>query len=528
MEKLAEFKQPCADLFLHLGPEWQTDIPTTEEGEGAIAYWGEIGSSGNPDDPPPGDPPPNEESQLIEVRITAKRDPVQRGLQGNVPTWFTPSSNSSSSAEISVIRRISPYSNVFLGPSTRFESREYPFANWSDSFRESVKNTVQGLYTRSINGESLIPLYIEASHNYWLVVGSYGAPEWVLYRPLIEWTVEVSNGDGTFSPFNPAPRPDPPPPATPKKGIIVKEKRGGQEIAVKTIPRDSKPSNAEFKCESCEQNCVLIVRAKSDGTAKGICFCKEGLTEEEEKVACEKCKAELLKELPAIVVTKVKAELLTGFKKETKDEIKPELTQEIKGSFDGEFKERIPETLPEAEYAESPNAASSNLVGNVKSALLKDETFLDAIWTAVAAEFAKPENQEELFQSFTGEKIADRIIEISDTDKLKALGAKLIDAIVSVTDDAKLKTLKDKLAAPNNDPNKLTANGVEWTISKVADKVDSVSYVAKDGDSVSTLSNSGSAIITALKAKFAGKNFTIESINANPTTKTYTYNINEL
>lgn len=527
MEKLAEFKQPCADLFLHLGPDWQTDIPTTEEGEGAIAYWGDIGSEGNPSDPNPNDPPPNQEAQLVRVRITAKRDPVQRGFRGNVTSWFTPSSNSSSTSDISVIRYISPYSDVFLGPSNRFESREYPFANWSDSFREAVSNTVQGLYTRSINGEALVPLYIEASHSYWLVTGPYGAPEWVLYRPLIEWTVQRIDDNGNLSPFNPIPRPEPPP-NTPKKGIVVKEIRNGSEHTVKTISRDSKPQNAEFKCESCEQNCVLMVRRKSDGTAKGLCICKEGLSEEEEKVACEKCKAELLKELPAIVVTKVKAELLTGFKKETKDEIKPELTQEIKGSFDGEFKERIPETLPEAEYAESPNAASSNLVGNVKSALLKDETFLDAIWTAVAAEFAKPENQEELFQSFTGEKIADRIIEISDTDKLKALGAKLIDAIVSVTDDAKLKTLKDKLAAPNNDPNKLTANGVEWTISKVADKVDSVSYVAKDGDSVSTLSNSGSAIITALKAKFAGKNFTIESINANPTTKTYTYNINEL
>ncbi|MGL5063018.1 MAG: hypothetical protein ACRC62_23825 [Microcoleus sp.] len=516
MEKLAEFKQPCADLFLHLGPEWQTDIPTTEDGEGAIAYWGTISNSGNEDDAPPSPPPvPIDPSTLasVIVRITVQFAQRAERITSFPNGFWAYEGGFSPESKLMTVHPMTKFSLESLGsPVQMWAGREQTqiLELWGTSFNGEREQIGFRAKRRSPNGMDLY---------YW--------------NP-VSFVVEVQDEGGNYGPYTPLPNPSDPPdnnnPPPPKKGIIVKEIRGGSEHEVKNIPRENKPDNAEFKCQSCEQNCVLMVRKKSDGTAKGICICKEGLSEEEEKMACEKCKAELLKELPEIVVTKVKAELLTGFKKETKEEIKPELTQEIKGSFDGEFKERIPETLPESEYAESPNAASSNLVGNVKSALLKDETFLDAIWTAVAAEFAKPETQEELFQSFTGEMIADRIIEISEAEKLKALGAKLIDAIVAVTDDAKLKTLKDKLAAPNtnNDPNKLTANGFEWTIAKVADKVETVSYVAKDGDSVGILSNSGSAIVTALKAKFAGKNFTIESINTNPTTKTYTYNINEL
>ncbi|MGL5062195.1 MAG: hypothetical protein ACRC62_19645, partial [Microcoleus sp.] len=414
MEKLAEFQQPCADLFLYLGPNWQTDIPTTEEGEGAIAYWGTLANPGDDDDDDETPDPSNKVYAYVHVDVT--------------------------------------YSNGSKRSTSSEGAMELPVGVWAGS----------GGTVLWADGAVLFSAYIERLGQPPLGISS------IAVRTVADGR-EIPESEGGGNQHGKPPKP-------PKTGITVKEKRGGQEVAVKTIPRDSKPDNAEFKCESCENNCVLMVRTKSDGTAKGICICKDGLNEEEEKVACEKCKAELLKELPEIITTKIKAELLQQFKQETKEEVKPELAAEIKGSFEGEINNRVPEALPPAQYSERPEGQGSNLVNNVKSALLKDETFLDAIWTAVAAELEKPEFQEELFQSFTGEKIADRIIEISDTDKLKALGAKLIDAIVSVTDEAKLKTLKDKLAAPsNNDPNKLTANGFEWTITKVADKVETVS-----------------------------------------------------
>jgi hypothetical protein len=55
--------------------------------------------------------------------------------------------------------------------------------------------------------------------------------------------------------------------------------------------------------------------------------------------------------------------------------------------------------------------------------------------------------------------------------------------------------------------------------------VSSVSRTAQANDNLSTLTNSASAIVTALIAKFPGKNFSVTS--SSQSSGTYTYSIDQ-
>jgi hypothetical protein len=300
------------------------------------------------------------------------------------------------------------------------------------------------------------------------------------------------------SPDPPREPPDPPGPGSGQPRLIVeKETETGITSTTLEDPFTQTVNKAWFQCDDCDNHCVLLVRQKTDKFQQGICICKDKEEDLEEMKA--RIKAELLQELPPIVQTRIKAQDLPGLKTEVSQDLDQKIAtakSEIKSELEGD------------------ESFKAGLKDQIKSELLADSAFMQSLTEQVTQAIQEESFKTQYFEFLNGNKIAEIITaSLSEESKLNALKTKLG---ITPTND------------PNSpsDPNKLTANGYEWTIAKdTAGEVTSVSRTAQPNDNLSTLTNSGSAIVTALKAKFTGKNFSVTS--SSQSAGTYTYSIDQ-
>ncbi len=310
-----------------------------------------------------------------------------------------------------------------------------------------------------------------------------------------------------FYPFsNPRPpippTPSPPVPPVPPPPVTTRQLEIDRIVGATTTTEVLEKSfnltvnKAAFLCEDCENNCVLVIKQKTHNFQQGICFCKDNEEDLEEMKA--RIKAELLQELPPIVQTRMKAQDLPNLK----TEVGQGLDQKI-ATAKSEIKSEL----------ETDEAFKSGLKDQIKNEILADPAFLQSLVEQVTQAIQEEDFKAQYFEFLNGDKIAEIITE-------------------SLTEESKLNALKTKLGiTPANnqnqpsDPNKLIANGYEWTIAKTGEEVSSVSRTAEANDNLSTLANSGVAIGTALRTKFPGKNFNVMS--GTQSAGTYTYSIDQ-
>lgn len=446
MELLAEFKGDCDGLFLKLDKQSQADIPYDKTDQGYKAYWGKSKNDAEGDD--------DDENSDPDAYFYFQMTYTITGQQGETNTK----------------------TETFISES----SMQLPFGAYSAN--HMIFGTARGA------GNSF-PIAGPSSPYYSLGGGSYG---------FLEGNLEYSPGGISAIPSNggaPLPLdPDGNPIKNKKEKVVVKRLNPeGGEDEVKTIDRDTKPTDAVFICEDCEEHCVLMVRKKTDKFAVGICICNS----EEDYVAMKaQIKAELVNELPPMIQDRIKAQNLPTLKTEVTNTVREGFTTDVNAA-----REQI------ATDIKGDTEFSQSLAEKVKQDLMEDVEFNTHISSICYAAMREEVWKTEYFVFLDGNELATRLIAgLSDATKLAALKTKLGIVPVAPTPSP---------SPTPSDPNKLTANGYEWTIGKDMGGVEvvSVSRTALTGDNLSTLTNSASAIVTALLAKFPGKNFSVTSSN---------------